>query len=187
MPKALDLEGMQFGSLTIIERLDGRSNRGRVLWRCSCACGRSTCAKVIIVDSSALSGGKMNSCRMHQFDQAVPYATRQYFTSMRSRAKQRGYAFELTLDEFRAIIQQPCHYCGTIDIRSSKSVYGHFTPLRNGIDRSDNTQGYTLSNSVPCCAKCNRAKLTMTAQEYLEHCERVVNYNKKGNGDAQSV
>ncbi len=184
MPKLLDLQGKQFGSLTVIEIAKGRSPEGRILWQCTCTCGRSTCAKIITVRSSTLNEGRANSCRMHQHDQTIPVATRMYFGSVRTRAEKRGYTFALTLEEFCSIIQQPCHYCGAIDIRSSKSRYGHFTPVQNGVDRYDNAQGYTTENSVPCCAKCNRAKLAMTAQEYLEHCERVVNYNKKGNGNA---
>ena len=47
----------------------------------------------------------------------------------------------------------------------------------NGIDRVDNTRGYTLDNVVPCCFKCNRAKDTMTKEEFLEWVGRVATHS----------
>ena len=43
-----------------------------------------------------------------------------------------------------------------------------------GIDRYDNTLGYTLENSVPCCKQCNRIKTDMAASEFAERLERIV-------------
>jgi hypothetical protein len=42
-----------------------------------------------------------------------------------------------------------------------------------GVDRVDNTKGYTLANSVPCCKVCNRMKMAMTKDDFLTHIRKV--------------
>jgi len=53
--RLVDLTGMTFGKLTVIERAP---NRGRtVMWRCSCSCGKET-----ITTAEGLKGGTVKSC-----------------------------------------------------------------------------------------------------------------------------
>jgi hypothetical protein len=59
----------------------------------------------------------------------------------------------------------PCFYCG------HSEIYGV-----NGVDRKDNAVGYTLENSVPCCATCNFAKRQMTVAEFIAWVDRVHAY-----------
>ena len=41
--------------------------------------------------------------------------------------------------------------------------------LRNGIDRIDNNKGYTKENCVPCCDICNRIKMDLPYNVFIEH------------------
>ena len=50
------LKGQRFGKLLVIEEA-GRTNDGRVLWKCQCDCGKN-----IEVITSNLTGGKTTSC-----------------------------------------------------------------------------------------------------------------------------
>lgn len=85
------------------------------------------------------------------------------FHIYKNTAKKRGIIFELSYEDFLKFFDQNCHYCG------DKIVdYGGV-----GIDRVDNTKGYTLDNVVPCCRPCNVAKLDYTAEEYVERCIKV--------------
>lgn len=63
-------------------------------------------------------------------------------------AKRRNYDWDLTFEQWETIIQDDkCHYCDD--------------PLDEtgcGVDRKDNTLGYTLHNSIACCGRCNRIK-----------------------------
>jgi hypothetical protein len=43
----------------------------------------------------------------------------------------------------------------------------------NGLDRIKNAEGYTFENVVSCCYICNRAKSTMTQEEFLAWISRV--------------
>ena len=44
-----------------------------------------------------------------------------------------------------------------------------------GIDRIDSSNGYILSNIVPCCEKCNIAKGEMSIDEFREHITKISN------------
>ena len=63
-------------------------------------------------------------------------------------ATARNIEWELTEEQFNIIISQSCYLCGL-----STNDKNH-----NGIDRTDNTKGYTLDNSKPCCGHCNLMK-----------------------------
>lgn len=78
-------------------------------------------------------------------------------------AIKRGYEFLLTDEEFYTIASGRCYYCGK-----------HNSPThKNGVDRKNNSIGYTLSNSVPCCGPCNKVKKERNAEEYIAKCKQV--------------
>lgn len=82
---------------------------------------------------------------------------RQYISS----AKGRGLEFTLTLEEFSIIVSQPCAYCGEIK-------------ERRGIDRVDNSQSYTKSNSASCCKYCNYMKKDMTGEQFIARIKKIL-------------
>lgn len=89
-----------------------------------------------------------------------------------SNASRRGIAWKLTRDEFKEIIEQSCHYCGVPPSAfTDKNAIG--TLLCNGVDRKDNSIGYTKANSLPCCSVCNRCKSTMPYEEFIAYLKRA--------------
>ncbi len=59
----------------------------------------------------------------------------QVFRQYQRKAKQRGLAFSLTLDQFMTLVAKPCFYCGeTYEVR--------------GLDRVDNRLSYYVENLV---------------------------------------
>jgi hypothetical protein len=46
------------------------------------------------------------------------------------------------------------------------TYYGKY--VYNGIDRLDNTKGYTIDNIVPCCYKCNVLKKDFTIDSMVK-------------------
>ena len=79
------------------------------------------------------------------------------FRRYRTCAKARKHDFNLTRDEFYELSQSNCFYCGSKPKQITHSRNGNnFT--YNGIDRYDNDLGYSIENSVPCCALCNKMK-----------------------------
>ena len=77
-------------------------------------------------------------------------------------ARARGYEFLLTDDEFDKLTQMSCYYCGTppSQIFFRKGSLEKYT--YSGVDRVDNTKGYTHDNCVSCCDECNYAKKGVT-------------------------
>jgi hypothetical protein len=86
------------------------------------------------------------------------------YTIYKANAKRSKLTFELTKEQFVALVKQPCSYCG-----NSK-------PGRTGVDRVDNKQGYVISNVNPCCSICNRMKKTMTVEYFIEHCRNIIKH-----------
>jgi len=85
-----------------------------------------------------------------------------------ANAKRRIISWGLSIDQAASFYTQPCHYCG-----------GEPNGNLNGIDRQDNNKGYTIENCVPCCTTCNVAKQQMLPDEFIWHCNKVAQFNKK--------
>jgi len=75
-------------------------------------------------------------------------------------AKSRGIDFSLSFEEFMLFWNKPCYYCLSY-------VNGI------GLDRIDSNTGYHLNNVVSCCSKCNRAKGTLTTDQFIEMCKKI--------------
>lgn len=145
---------------------------------CSCSCGKE---KVIATHAIKKIGGT-RSCGCLKVDR-MPFGIsirNNAILAMKHNAKNRGYVWELENEEVLAIMDLPCYYCGRLGtngrthMRLGKTYSGY-----NGIDRRNNSKGYTKENSVPCCKQCNIAKGTLTLDEFIELCYLVTNKNQK--------
>ncbi len=98
-------------------------------------------------------------------------------------AKNRGLSFELTKDEFNAIITQRCFYCGSKpeQILYKQGMQSKF--LYNGIDRINNDIGYEIGNVIPCCRFCNMAKGRHTFSEFEKWIERLILFRTQSRKD----
>lgn len=103
---------------------------------------------------------------------------RRVYSTYKHTAKKRGLPFLLSLAELSVLIKSPCYYCGELDSNTSKRRSSIFK--YNGIDRMNNDLGYYLENVVPCCETCNRAKLTMSMEEFYSWVDLVyTKYHKE--------
>lgn len=88
----------------------------------------------------------------------------------------RRFEFELSFGEFMKMNREPCTYCGAkyreYNVRGRKLYC-------NGIDRIDSDKSYTLDNIVTCCRICNRAKNTLTIEEWYDWLNDIVSHNKE--------
>lgn len=172
MPKRLDIVGQSFGWFKVIgfSHVDHSS-----FVKCLCKCGTSK-----IVRASDLTSGKTISCgcynrspekaQMNREQASLPKGEASFnflYNNYKNGALRRGYSFELTKEEFKILTLQNCYYCGIEPKQEFKCVKrANGTVIYNGIDRIDNMEGYILSNSVACCFVCNKAKSTMTIDEF---------------------
>ena len=73
------------------------------------------------------------------------------FADYKQGARERGLAFELTIDEFVAMTEQPCHYC---EVTPEETTIG--------VDRKDSKKGYTTNND-----SARRARLATSQKRNL--------------------
>jgi 5-methylcytosine-specific restriction endonuclease McrA len=98
------------------------------------------------------------------------------YAHTRTSARARDIDFLLTKESFREIVERNCHYCGALpQLKTThKNLSGQFA--FNGIDRVDNNSGYEVSNCVPCCFTCNKAKSALSVDEFREWLRRAFHH-----------
>lgn len=108
---------------------------------------------------------------------------------IKNDARRAGRVFEIDIEDFKVISQQPCYYCGSEpnNILTYKSNAGTFvrTFVYGGMDRKDNDIGYVKTNVVPCCIICNRAKNSMNFDEFESWIQRLIERNNNGTSKAK--
>lgn len=103
-------------------------------------------------------------------------------TVIKQSAKKRNIGYSLDKEEFKQLIFNSCHYCGTKpqNIRQNNSMHKPEQILCNGIDRVNNDLGYETSNCVTACFICNQAKHQLTQEVFLKWVDRIYNHNFSG-------
>lgn len=178
---ALKLAGQRFGRLTVLSRAKTERRSRGFQWTCLCDCGNKK-----IITAKGLSRGTTKSCGCLHREMATKYpqfppAFNNLFGSRRAEALRRGREFYLTREECFVLASSNCYYCGSkpgqiVSCGKKKNNQYPYTFISNGIDRVDNNIGYTSTNSVACCKVCNRAKNTMTKQDFLIWVNRISIY-----------
>ncbi len=180
MPAFKDLTNKKFGTRTVIRRVDNQGvDNDRPAWLVRCNCGYES-----TVRADTLIEGKADRCyscsgKTNRLGKGIA-GLHELIDSYKRGAKDREYAWGLTDEEVVLITSSFCRFCGIEPAqkiwRRNKacteesrewSVY-----IYNGIDRWDNKLGYTFDNCVPCCKRCNRAKDTMSGEEYIAHINK---------------
>lgn len=66
-------------------------------------------------------------------------------------AKKRGLAWDISFEDYKSLISQPCAYCENAlgNVQNERGV---------GLDRVVNALGYSTANVLPCCGECNRTR-----------------------------
>jgi hypothetical protein len=185
--KAEDLTGQKFHKLTVV-RYEGRDKWGYPVWLCQCECGNFTKAT-----SGKLKGkpnarrtscgcSKPNGHGAHK-EKTFPKLTFDVFYRVlreyRDSAEVRGHAWELAPDIAIGLFKSDCYYCGTPP-SAPKRLHKKDNPtFMSGIDRLDSRVGYTESNCVPCCRRCNYMKGSMTADEFLTVVKAIYRKHSK--------
>lgn len=186
-----DWTNKKFNLLTFVRPLDKQTKNG-VVWELLCECGNVTEANAWDV-----THGHKTSCGCFKIksatDRIKKIKHRKYppiISSARKVWNHSTYKDDCPFEIFYEKSQQNCFYCGrkpytTYNVvrvtRGYSSAYelnyqlvnGNFT--YNGLDRVDNAQGHTPDNIVPCCFHCNRAKSTLTKEDFLKMIEMIYN------------
>jgi|WetSurSiteA1Bulk_404760.scaffolds.fasta_scaffold00318_12 hypothetical protein len=174
-----DLTGKRFGRLTVTELKGRNAKRREFWWTCLCDCGN---IKVIRGDN--LKDGTTRSCgclkkerdRTRWLKAPGEGSANQIINSYKGHAKNRGLSLELTREQIINIMNKDCYYCGKEPSNIYKSPYNTGDFVYNGIDRIDNSKGYTIENAVPCCGTCNHSKDILSENDFLLWVKRVYEF-----------
>ena len=171
----VDRTGLRYGRLLVLKRT-GNDKHRHTHWLCHCDCGND-----VVVSGNHLHSEATQSCGCLRVERSLVAhllpkgvtAFNALVRSFKSDAKRRGLEWQLTDEQVRHLTKQRCHYCGAKPsrIKRSKGSVGDYA--YNGVDRVDNTRGYTIDNVVSCCFTCNRAKNTMTLEEFRTWLVRI--------------
>lgn len=88
-----------------------------------------------------------------------------FVSRYRQRAEKLNLRWELSYEDVKRLISNPCRYCGDTE---------HIS-----IDRLDNEIGYTVDNTVSCCDLCNLFKSRFSASEFLYMVCRIYEHTFK--------
>lgn len=89
----------------------------------------------------------------------------------KDRAKRGDILWDLTDERAMELFKDECTYCGC-----------DADQYHNGIDRIDNTKGYTETNVTPACRICNMLKACMDYDIFLKRCEHILTQLGLANG-----
>lgn len=177
-----DLSGRRFGGLVVIS-FAGTTPHAE--WVCQCDCGNTRRAR-----ATRLVGGLISSCascakraaaaksgKAKEID-AETAAVNGILGAYRGNARRKGLAFEIQREDVARLISGNCHYCGAAPSGLFQTKNRSRSFAYNGIDRKNNSEGYTASNAVSCCAPCNYAKREMSAAEFIALANRIAGHAK---------
>lgn len=175
-----NLKDQQFGKWTVLEYVSRDPSNSQYVngWRCRCECGRfATIPSQNLRLERTKSCGKCGDRLKYQGSDA---SLQQLYLEYSFRAKQRSYSFNLTIEQFKALTSKNCNYCDLEPQTRVCTRKGSRTPyIYNGVDRVDNTKGYSIENCVPCCKICNRMKRTLLVDQFLNQAFRIASFSGK--------
>jgi len=166
----IDIKWKKINKLTAI-KLD-RKEKDTYYRECRCDCWNTK-----VVSSSKLTRWIIKSCwclwkeNIRKPEWLAP--AYQIYRGYKRNANDKWRNFEISFDDFLEITQKECIYCwrhqiSSTNIKTSRAVYKY-----NWIDRVDNSRWYEKDNIVPCCKRCNKAKSTLSKNEFLELIEMI--------------
>ncbi len=188
--KPIDLTDLKISHITVEGLVQPRpSNLEDARWFCRCRCGKELlyCHKHLMMVKHK-KGSISCGCRKRKsrlcawtFEALLQSQVKSALKNVLWGARARGLTFELQDEDFGALIQMACFYCGFKPSRPSDEdietlPYKKLPKLHVGLYRTNSDIGYRLDNVVPCCRTCNLAKSTMTISEFYAWVDRLAKH-----------
>jgi hypothetical protein len=176
--RAEEYVGKRCGRLLILKLLHrvNKNVKKDMKYECICDCGN-----VVIRLQSSLRAGILGlrnptlscGCLRDENCRRTGTAFRRCIEIYKRNAKKRNISWNLTDEQFRVLTSSPCYYTGRLPYREILVESGE-RYFYNGIDRKNSNEGYYLDNCIPCCFEVNRAKSSLSHDEFLSLCKQAV-------------
>jgi hypothetical protein len=98
--------------------------------------------------------------RYKMYEKKYQHRINRIISTYKKNAKSRKREYKLKDEIFHRYWQANCFYCGD----KLETI---------GLDRIDNTKGYTEDNIVPCCTICNRMRMALTQKDFIDKCKKI--------------
>lgn len=166
--------GFSFGNNQII---DWDKKKGVYVIECSCGKISSGTATYINKRLKRFEVNKYSACVNCSNNLKKQFSKEEddfkvVFNSYKRRAKNINKPFLLSLNDVKKLITDDCHYCGD-SCKNSRINSKKERIYYNGIDRINSNEGYTITNTLPCCKLCNYSKHTQSYEEFLERIKKI--------------
>jgi hypothetical protein len=186
--------GKKFGSLIVISRsllkpeLEDKDPRS--LWHCLCDCGNTReVPRSRLREKWSMQEGSFLSCGCSE-KRGIKLRKDPVLGSARATWSSK-YKDGCSFDKFLELSQQPCFWCGALpsnkstgSAKGSGEISSAWRKIKvenpfiyNGLDRIDSNRDHSEDNIVPCCADCNRAKMSRTTDEFRFWIDKI--YHKQ--------
>ncbi len=176
----VDLKGQTFGNLNVLdyEKVPNPSGKVRKTWRwrCKCSCGNEE-----LIHGGSLKHQDKIACTKCSRARAAKKLSKdpqevkanRLYRQYKRNAAIRDYSFSISNNLFKQIIKENCYYCGKKPQANANGL------ICTGMDRVDNTKGYTEDNIKSCCKVCNIMKNNMQKAEFIEHIQLIISNQTK--------
>jgi hypothetical protein len=184
MDYAKDVTGQKYGSLTAVKPISKGGKKRSVVWLWQCDCGKQVQRTIDGVTRRIKIKDNTPSCGCARVYKLKAMATKGegesafniLFGAYKQKARERQLEFRLTKEEFQDLTKKDCYYCGKhpSQVFTRRRMYGSYT--YNGVDRLNNSVGYTVENCVSCCKDCNWLKGAIDVDDFLDLVNRIVRH-----------
>jgi hypothetical protein len=178
----IDLTNQKFGRLKVLNLIGSINKKGSTerYWLCECECGIQR-----DISTSSLKSGNTKSCGCLQKEFActklkaynrLPDGEASFnmlYRNIVKRANNKKINIDITKEEFRFFTKQNCYYCGIEPKQSSRNRKDSTQYVYNGLDRINNSLGYTKNNVVVCCGRCNRMKGILNQDFFINQIKKI--------------
>jgi len=175
-----NLRERSFGRLEVISRT---RRKGDAYWKCKCSCGNYK-----EVGSGNLRSGSVQSCGclsrsllrgVARYNTTPDKVEKSLLKQYQKQATERGLSWELSSDQFHNLLRGNCHYCNLVPSNLEKRK--NFEFRYSGVDRVDSSDDYVVENVVSCCKLCQRMKMALPVDQFLEQVKRIFKHISREN------
>jgi len=162
--------GDVFGDWTVV----GLGNWGKTYYYiCEHMCGAKRKYRSFQLNSEKQPCKKCEAGKYRMQEDTIAVAKQEY-RKCKDQARRRKIIFDIDFKDYLALVEANCKYCSRppydIKVLDRRRGSDRLASL-NGLDRMDSSIGYTLENVAPACWICNRAKNTLTVEEWNQMVE----------------
>lgn len=169
--------GGVYGLWTVLSFVGRQGSSNVYLCRCECGKEKTRPARYLLAGRHK-SCGCTRAAALRESSKKRHVSDRDAFKRMflwryKDGARARNLSWDISDEHALALARSDCHYCGAKpSFKKGDRTSGYGEEI-NGIDRVDNSKGYSLENCRPACVDCNHSKSSNSLEHFLDHAKRI--------------